>query len=204
MGSGEVKYGRRFNLGNYEHEEISVSTCIDESVDVRGVILSLREMVLDAQKGEDMPVEKKKSTEPKEEKTKATKKTKKVVEVIEEEEIDEEVDAEELAEEEGEEQEETEEEFDDEEEEEVKPAKKKATKKVKTTPYDRKNNLHKKMFGDFLNDNYPSWKNTPAAKDRAKNASAECHGKEFLDNDGQLTLGFKTAMARLMAKPKQK
>jgi len=38
MRIGEVKYLRRFNLGNYEHEEIAVTGILDEEVEPEELI----------------------------------------------------------------------------------------------------------------------------------------------------------------------
>lgn len=65
----------------------------------------------------------------------------------------------------------------------------------KVTSYDRNLDLHKKLVAELLDANYPNWRANPS---KAKEASVKLEGKEFLDNEGIILPEFKTAFAEAM------
>ena len=187
----EVKYTKRFNIGDYQHEEYSISADLAaESEDgAVAAFADLKDIVAKAHSGDQSAKTKVsragKAKEAKEEETeeeaeeeeapKAAKgkaaKSKKVEEPEEAEE---------------EEEEETEEEA--EEEEAPKAVKGKAVKKKGST-YNRNLDLHKKLFVEVLNDNLGyGWVKKNAG--RAKTVSIKMEGKNFLDADGEVLAEF--------------
>jgi len=193
----EIKYMRRNNLGNYEHEEIAMTTVVEEGEDHMAVMAILKKDVL-AGFG-DLP-----SAPVKEEKpAKAAKNAKKEAPVKEEEEVAaEEEEAEEVAAEEEEEEVAAEEE-EAEEEKPVKTGKKKNFKK-KPQSYSRSSEQHKEILSTLLKSVAPDWKKTDDGKARAKDASQKMEGKDFLDEEGEVLQSFKDEVQKLMAPAKKK
>lgn len=78
--------------------------------------------------------------------------------------------------------------------EELKPkkAKAKATTKAKAkgTPYDRTNEIHKKLFSELLSREFPTWKTKQESKDAGRDASKALEGEEFLDSEGLILPSF--------------
>ena len=63
-------------------------------------------------------------------------------------------------------------------------------KKAEGTPYDRSNDLHKKLMAEFLDAQFtPNWKTTVLQK--AKDASVALEGTAFLDAEGLMLQSFK-------------
>lgn len=56
------------------------------------------------------------------------------------------------------------------------------------TPYDRTNDLHKKLVTELLDDASPSWKTKAVL---AKETSAKMQGKPFLNSEGHIILDFR-------------
>lgn len=70
-------------------------------------------------------------------------------------------------------------------------------KKVEGTPYDRSNDLHKKLMAEFLDAQFtPNWKTTVLQK--AKDASVALEGTSFLDAEGLMLQSFKDAFVQKM------
>jgi DNA polymerase III gamma/tau subunit len=191
----EVKYMRRYNLGNYEHEEIAISAVLDEGEDHFAAIANLKSDVASAQKGEasehsaaiaaagepaSKPVKEKKSPKKK---------------------------AEEEPSEEAEENDETEQDIEESEEEEAeeeeeKPAAKKSFKK-KPQVYSRASEQHKEILSKVLSSVAPDWKKTPESKEKAKGASQKMEGKEFLDESGEVLESFTAEVKKIMTGKKK-
>lgn len=189
METKEIKYTKRFNIGNYEHEEFSI-TAVTEDGSVED-FAQLKETVAKAFVGEEVakakvsrsnkakevapePEEEETEEAEEEEKPKATKgkASKAKAKKVEEPEESEEEEAEEAEEE---------------EEEEEKP-KAKALKKKGST-YSRNSDLHKKLFVEMLNEELgEGWVKKNAG--RAKTASIKMEGKNFLDADGEILPEF--------------
>jgi len=190
MKATEVKYVKRFNLGNYEHEEIGVTVALDEDDSATEAIKELKELVNStcgdcdkAKEPEAVEEQPEAEEEVVEEKPKRGRKKKEKVE-----EEPEEVEEEETEEEEVEEV--------IEEEEEPAPAKK--SLKKKGSVYSRVNDAHKALFVEALNDIAPQWKKTDASKAKAKKLSMELNGQDFLDADGEVVPSFMTALKKGM------
>jgi hypothetical protein len=186
----EVKYMRRFNLGDYEHEEYAFTAAIDTKDDGLEAIEELKSLVAKArneesteQDDEEVEDEEEVETEEEDESEEDTEESD-----DEEEEDDEEVDSEET-------------EDDDEEEEDEKPAAKKAKSKGKKTKsksqgYSRDNETHKDLFGETLTAVWPQWKKTKANKAKGVALSKKFAGTDFLDADGNVLKTFKDALKK--------
>jgi outer membrane biosynthesis protein TonB len=190
----EITYTRKYNLGNYESEDYTITAVIEKGDDELSVFEDLKALIKAASAGGGGTPE-----EAEEE----------VEEEVEEEEIVEE-DEEDEEEEIVEEDEEDEVEEDEEEVEEEKP--KRATKKAPTSKksfkkkpevYQRTNSTHKDIFAETLKTVAPDWKKTTASKAKAKEASLEMEGKDFLDDKGNVLAAFKTAVKKLMSGKKK-
>ena len=171
----EVKYGYKFNKGNYESEDISVSANLEEG-SVAELIEHLKGLVHGKPSNPVADTTSPVASEPKAEPAKvdtppkkAAPKAKKAaaVEAVEET-----------------------------KEVETLPTKAepKTVKKV-ATPYDRTNDLHKKLIGEILDKEFAGWRKSSG---RAKDASAEMNGKDFLDNEGLILASFKESFRELM------
>lgn len=173
-----IKYTKRFNLGNYEHEEYTVDAQAEDAS--ASDFAQLKELVAAAHAGDvkssakvsraNKAKEEAEEEEEEEENAPAKKTTKKKVEPEpEEDDADDEDD-------------------EDDEEEAPKAVKGKAVKK-KGSVYDRNSDLHKKLFVELLNSELgDSWVKKNAG--RAKTASIKMEGKNFLDADGEILADF--------------
>lgn len=185
-----VSYGKRFNLGNYEHEEIQITGAVDEDSDAISAIAEMKEIVHAAQSGDQSAVAKvevKDSPAVEEEAApvKATRKSKKSAPPVVEEE------------EEEQQQEETEDyEIEGEEEEEEAPAKPAKKFKSKATAYNRKDDMHKTIVGKMLTKAFPDWKKKLLKN--AQEASKKMEGKDFLDNEGNVLATFEKEFKKMM------
>lgn len=184
---GEVSYLRRKNEGNYEHTEISVSAVVEEN-DPAAVLDHLRCLVHSAlypssvapvSKGSVVAPEPTPAPEEPAVKAKAPAKAKKAAAAPKEETVagaPEAAPAEEKTEE---------------------PVVTKAPRVIKKAAvYDRQNDLHKKLVGEILDVEYPTWRKDTA---KAKAASAALEGKDFLDTEGLILPSFKAEFKKLMA-----
>lgn len=86
------------------------------------------------------------------------------------------------------------------------PAKEAGKKTFRKKPqsYNREIEQHKEIFSGVLRSVAPDWKKTEVTKARAKKASEQMAGKEFLDEDGEVLSSFKDAVKKLMSAPKAK
>jgi len=75
-------------------------------------------------------------------------------------------------------------------------AKKEKKFKAVATPYNRENDLHKKLLGEVLDKSYTTWKKDPS---KAKAASQLLAGKDFLDAEGKVLESFKSSLSEAMA-----
>jgi len=159
----EVRYDRTFNLGSYESEKLGVTYSMADGEDIFKAIEHVKSVVL----GKNVVKEEVKVVEAKKEEPKKKKADPKPVEKVEES-VEEETVEEPVKEE---------------------PKKKKAGK---TITYNRKDDIHKKRLAEFLDADFPKWKD-PAILKKAASISAEFDGKEaFLDAEGNILDSFKT------------
>lgn len=200
MKISEAKFVRRYNVGQYEHEEYSLTAVVEDDDKAVEVLMKLKKDVAAAYSGvcED------EASEPEQDPQDTV-----PVEQPEEEEEEQDIfDGEE----------ETEDTEDEEEVEEPAPAKKsKATptkagaktgsgspakKNLKKKPptYSRSNETHKELFSDVLKGVAPDWKKSAVTKAKAKVVSMDMEGEEFLDEDGNVLPAFKQAVKKLMGK----
>lgn len=199
----EMKYMKRINLGNYEHEEFGAVVQVEEgeTESVTNIAAGLKDFV---NENLGKSVNDISEPSPKKENEEAPKKknSKKKAESEPEEKtdpVDEFLDA--VSE--GEEEVELEDELVDEEEA-PKTTKKKTSKKKtsakkteaaaskKYTKYDNKDDLHKKLLIDFVNAEYKDrWKKDKEAKAAVTRISQEKVGDNFLDEKGDILLQFK-------------
>lgn len=210
----EVKFTRRYNVGQYEHEEYLVAANLDEGEVASDVLSKLKAEVQAAYAGEQSASEmedagqEEEETSEEEKPVKASKKSKVSPTTTPGEESEEEDSGEEEADQEIEdsgddgetEEEEVEtEEVDEVEEEEEKPKAKRGPRtKSKAAKYDRSNETHKKLFAEMLAKMQPKWSKEPRLREAAKKASAKLEGKEFLDKEGELLNDFVTALRKMM------
>lgn len=172
MKINEVKYMRRWNLGNYEHDEITVSAAPNESETVLGVLTTLESEMKKFKNGEAptevqvaLPVE-----TPKVEEKKRTRRTKEEMANVEA----------------GSTKQEEKVEAKQEtpvtpapEEKKEEPAK---TFKGKVHPYSRESETHKKILRMRLDHEYPGWSENFDLKQKVAAFSKSAVGKDFLDD----------------------
>lgn len=202
----DAKFTKKYNTGNYESEEYSLTAIVEETESAVGVLTSLKSLVADAFAGEDSTA---KVEAPKKAAKKAAKKVEPVAEEIEDEDDDEALAPEQEETEDSDDDEEImEESEEDEEEEEEVPVKKKASSspgkkfKKKEQVYSRTNEQHKVLFSSTLKAVAPDWKKTDAGKAKAKTVSQKMEGKAFLDENGEVVAEFKAEVKKLMAAKK--
>jgi outer membrane biosynthesis protein TonB len=188
-----IKYLRRKNLGNYEHEELEVSASVEGS-DPQEVMDTLKAFVLSnlgLETSEKVEAPKKEIA--KKEEVKVTKEKPQA----KEEEVKEEVKEEEAKEEEVVKEEPKKEEA----KEEKKPkAKKETTVKVKATKltaYDREHDPHKALLSKFLDEEFKGWRKPDELK-KAGAASRALNGTDFQDGNGEILESFKEAFRKMM------
>lgn len=216
-----ITYSRRFNLGNYEHEEYTAVAEVEggNAVEAFG---ELKEIIAEAKGGDETGASKSSSGTKKQVESASPKAGKAAAkssaknkpsddeeEETEEEELEDADDEEEVETEEDEEESEDEEsEEEDEDEEEEAPAKKKVAKKApakaagkksfksKATTYSRNSDLHKKLFVEAVKETMgANWLKANAG--RGKTVSIKLEGKNFLDSDGSVLDTFKAELKKL-------
>ena len=172
-----MRYLRRKNLGNYEHEELEVSAEISEGQSPSEAFKELKQFVeeclgLSAPKEQmELPlkVEKEKVKTPKKEEVKVSEEKPKEVEAPKE--------------------------------EEKKKAPKETKQKIKVTAkattYDRTLDTHKALLGQFLDKEFSGWRKPEELK-KAGQASRELNGKDFQDADGNILESFKESFRKYM------
>lgn len=191
----EVKYMKRVNLGNYEHEETALTAVLDEGEDHFAALASLKADMASAQSGATSnPAETKAPP-----KAPKAKKEEAAAEESEEDEDEKAVDSEE------EESEEEESEEESEEEEEAPSAKGKKNFKKKPQTYSRDSETHKEIFSKLMMSVAPKWKETAESKQKAKETSLAMSGKEFLDENGNVLESFSDEVkSKMIGKKKKK
>lgn len=232
-----IEYERRFNTAKYEHEEIRVTASLDEGDDALEAIAALKTLVAEAQEAGAEPDDVETDEEEESSKKKKTSKRSKPSKDDDDDEEEEDEDAEEDTDEEDEEPESDEDEDGRDEGEDdgdsdesadsddsgkrrgksLKKSSKKDSKKSgpgkkkksKAAPYDRGNQIHKKILGEYLRDEVKGYEEKqPEVMARTKAASEEMHGQDFLDDDGKMLfdfgLDFRKAMARADKKKSKK
>jgi hypothetical protein len=80
--------------------------------------------------------------------------------------------------------------------EKITPVKAKSTARSKATTYDRENDLHKKLIGEILDSTAPGWRIKKGGA--AKAASLAMVGKDFMDNSGTILPSFIEEFGELM------
>lgn len=163
----EIKYGRKFNTGDYTSETIEVTSSLEKSDDPSQVLKELISFVESRGATQSAPVAVVQAVEPQAPVVEAPVVTAPTEEPSFQAEVQAEV-------------------------EKVK-AKKKPRKPKKTyAVYDRSIETHKNIFRETLDKNYPNWTKTLAPK--AKAASLALEGKEFLDEEGIVIPEFLEAL----------
>jgi len=181
MKIAEIKYMRRVNLGNYEHEEITATAVISEGEDANKEGMALKNQVLALLNlsPEDGPKKEEEKKEETKEEAAPAKKTRKAAPAKEEEK-----------------KEEAKEETRGE-----KPAKrtrKAASSAKKNTPYDRENKAHKVQFATIAEENFAGWKKDPELAKKVKAASVELNGSDMLDDSGTVMDAFTDQMIKII------
>ena len=174
----EIKYTKRFNIGDYQHEEYGVTYSVGEGESPEKSMMNMKNFIQDSfgnKLGSSEPVN---TPEPKK---KAPAKKSKVV--ADDAPADKEV--------------ETEKEFKKETSEHKEPKKKRNQKK--NVVYNRDLAEHKTEMASILNRDFPEWKATPESKAAAKALSGKLEGTPFLDGKtGAVLPEFVTAIAEGM------
>lgn len=176
MKINEVKYERKFNLGNYESEMIAVGAAVSENEDPGEVLQQLKQFVhsggaICPTTTNEPAITEEANIEPPKEKRTRKKKEDPDVDKTAESAPDTESDPQEA------------------------PPKAKTKVKSAATKYDRTNDLHKKLLTDLLDKNKPGWKANASA---SKEASAKVNGEPFLDSEGLVLPEFKEKFLQLL------
>lgn len=209
----EIKYGRKFNLGNYESEEIALTAVVDEDDDAAEVLADLKTKVAEA--NADGSIASTKTTEPEEEEENGS--------TDDDTETDDDSDS--KNDDDGSENEDDDQGSEGDEETEDEDGDKKPPKKTggakgkpkagtkgkdktvggkkvkpKAEVYDRENGTHKDIFSNVLTSVDPNWKKSDKTKLKAKKVSEQLEGEAFLDKDGEVVSAFKQSVKKAMAK----
>lgn len=217
MKVSEVKYARKFNTGNYESEEYSVTAIVEEDDSATEVFKQLKTEVASAHSGsaqgetneeettaEDQPTCGRRPKKGKGSDSDESKASEEETEEVEGEEEAEETEA-------GNDEPEEEETPDESEEKPLKKSRrstdgaeagKAGGKKFKKKPqvYQRSNKAHKDIFSSVLKEVAPDWKKTPASTAKGKSVSQKMEGEEFLDENGKVLATFKQSVKKAMVK----
>jgi outer membrane biosynthesis protein TonB len=209
--SASIKYGRRKNLGNYEHEDLEImigvedsqkSVLLKEATELRSFVTDILSgtIALPASKAETKTVVK--ETVVKKEEVKKVEEAKKEISKQGEGTTPEEKPPEAEAKSEvvtvaAPEEKKVEEPKKEEKKTTVKKETKIVAKKSNITVYDRELKEHKNNLGVFLDSKFPGWRKSENLK-KAGAASRELHGKDFLDADGNILEAFKEAFSKFM------
>ena len=219
----ELKYVRRFNLGDYEHEEFAVTAQVEDGENHVGLLIGLKADVAAAHAGEasaassqsmpsgdlgaqteEKPAAKGKKKSSKKSKTKDTTTPSDESEEENSETSNAQSDDEEMSnEDETSDESESDENEEEEQNEEKKPAKKAAGKKKfksKAAAYDRANEIHKKLFSEQVKAIDPKWNSSEAKKKRVQETSRKMHGEEMLDGEGKVLNSFYGALKKAITK----
>ncbi len=166
----EVKYAKKFNLGNYESEEFALTAVVEEKDNHLETLQSLKNDVHSAYSGDSKSAEDTETEEPDDTETEET------------------------------ESEDTESEESEEKTKPKAKSKKPKKFKSKAQAYDRANETHKEIFSSLLKSVAPDWKKTPESKVKAKIVSEKLEGEDFLDADGEVLPEFKASVKKAMGK----
>lgn len=223
MKISEAKYTRRFNLGDYEHEEYSLTCVVEDDDKGTEALLELKKEVLVAHSNEPPEVETEEKEEKKNAKSSSSKNSNKNGKAAgkgakgsddEGSEDNEESDAETSDDDndppESDEAEDAGDEAEDEEQE-TKPVKGKNSKgksgakdegkktfKKKPQTYNRSIEQHKEIFGGVVRSINPKWKDNDVTKKKVKKASESLEGEDFLDENGEVIEDFKAKVKKLI------
>lgn len=216
MKTNEVKYMRRWNLGNYEHDEVTVSAAPSEGETILGTLLTIEKEIKRFKNGEvesvqvSLPIppvtnvttvthaEKQVEETPVEKKERKARATKAEMEARAG--VKDEVKAEEKVE--SPKQEEKVEATKEEAKVEVKEEKKEEKKslKSKVEVYDRTNEDHKKSVSMYLDAAYAGWRDNVTLKTKVAAMSRDAVGKDFFDiNSGEVVQSFKDFVTKSLS-----
>lgn len=179
----EVKYGRRYNLGNYEHEDIIVNSAVEDG-SFEEVITELKNLVgtYRSPSQDDSQLELLNKVQEVKEEEALEAQTKAITPDPVKEEVKKEI------------------------KEENKVVKKKAAKKKvgakgksKVIKYDRNSDQHKALLGSYCEEVFGTdWKKDKAVLGKVKQASLLSHDTEdFLDGEGEILESFKEVFGML-------
>ncbi len=220
MKLNEAKYTRRFNTGEYEFEEYTLSVIADENDDGKELLTELKAEVIaahtnDPKKKEDKENGKSSSSKHNSKGTKSAAKSNEGADDKSSEddeatntEADDSSDSESETSEsseasEGDESSDSEEDTSSSKSSsKSKSAKseKASGKKFKKSPqhYNRGIEQHKEIFGRVYTTINPDWKKKEETKKQAKSISEELEGEPFLDENGEVVDSFKTRIRKLL------
>lgn len=172
MKATEIKFTKKISTGDYENEELSV-TIAPTSKPLAEQFEELKAEVYGCL-GLELAASEEEIEETQEEET-------------EEEETETE-----------ESEEESEEETEEEEQEEVVEKKPKRKSRSKATTYDRASSLHKKLVGEFINEQAPGWHKDKAKVAAVTKVSEKMADVDFLDADGEVIEEFRAQFMKLL------
>ena len=196
----EIKFGMRRNLGNYEHTDVAFSASVAEGQSPEEILEYLKTLAVSSV-GEYLANEADKKEEGVETPKAAAKTKGRKAKDEEEEEEDQDEDSDDSTDDEEDDEDDEEEEVSPKAKAKKAPAKKAAApkkKKSKSSPYDRKNDLHKDIVGTMLDEEIPKWRKKKSLEAKSKLASKELDGEDFLDSEGNVLETFKEKFMELM------
>lgn len=196
----EIKYGRKFNMGDYQSEEISLVAALEPGEDALEALAELKGMVMAAHEGEESQT----NAQP----------SKGAVEEEDKQPEDGGSDDEPSTQDDDDASQESESQEDEGEVQESKAGKGSSKakgqsssegssgRKTKTKvggKLDRTNTVHKDLFGKLLDEKYDGWRKSAQKKAKASKILDKLNGTEFLDGDGEILMSFKKEVAKLFA-----
>lgn len=218
MKTTEAKFTRRFNTGEYEFEEFTLSAIVEDDETGSEVLIGLKKEVTHAFAGDVTKEEEEnaKSNSSKNNDKNGKTTTKKAKGAADEGSDDDEASDNEASDDDNDSTEGDEDEAGDESddgEEETKSSKGKAgakssknakdegskkTFKKKPQDYNRSIEAHKEIFSGVLRSINPDWKKSEDSKKKAKKVSEAVEGEEFLDGNGEVLDSFKALVKKKM------
>lgn len=188
-----IKYSRKFNLGNYESEEIGVEAFIQGEETPKQCLAHLMDFVNSRGQADFAVTQVKKADGPVEIKAAEETTTK-----VDQRQKEESVKKEEIP------APKPKKEFKNPqppvrttpEEKAVAKLPQKAAAKSRATTYTRTTELHKKLLSELLDSAHPTWRANPT---KAKEASLKMEGMPFLDDSGKILDSFKEELKKEMA-----
>ena len=198
----EIKYGRKFNLGDYQSEEISLVAALEPGEDALEALAELKGMVMAAHEGEESTTNAQPSKEAVEEEDKQPEDGGSDDEPSTQDDDDARQESE-SQEDEGEVQESKAGKGSSKAKGQGKPSSQGSSgRKAKTKvggKLDRNNTVHKDLFGKLLDEKYDGWRQSAPKKAKASKILDKLNGTEFLDGDGEILMSFKKEVAKLFA-----